>query len=185
VEYTIRLFIAKIKQFFADLRDKVVSTALALRDRVVNGFISLRDRAVNTILTLRDRVVDRFNSLRDRAMRTINGFRDKIVGAFEKIKTGVTDIAGGIRDAVGKAFDQLKDKAKEPVRFVIETVLNNGLIKGANKVASVVGLGDNWIPTVPLPRGFASGGWTGPGSMFQPAGIVHADEFVINKASRG
>jgi TP901 family phage tail tape measure protein len=31
---------------------------------------------------------------------------------------------------------------------------------------------------------FAEGGWTGPGSKYQPAGIVHADEFVINKDSR-
>lgn len=29
-----------------------------------------------------------------------------------------------------------------------------------------------------LGAGFSSGGWTGPGSKFQPAGIVHADEFV-------
>lgn len=26
--------------------------------------------------------------------------------------------------------------------------------------------------------GFSGGGWTGPGTKFQPAGIVHADEFV-------
>jgi hypothetical protein len=32
--------------------------------------------------------------------------------------------------------------------------------------------------------GHADGGWTGPGSKYQPAGIVHADEFVIKKASR-
>ncbi len=31
---------------------------------------------------------------------------------------------------------------------------------------------------------YAEGGWTGPGSKYQPAGIVHADEFVINKDSR-
>jgi TP901 family phage tail tape measure protein len=31
---------------------------------------------------------------------------------------------------------------------------------------------------------FAEGGWTGPGSKYQPAGIVHADEFVISKDSR-
>lgn len=29
--------------------------------------------------------------------------------------------------------------------------------------------------------GFADGGWTGPGSKYQPAGVVHADEFVFNK----
>jgi TP901 family phage tail tape measure protein len=32
--------------------------------------------------------------------------------------------------------------------------------------------------------GFARGGWTGPGSKYQEAGVVHADEFVINKESR-
>lgn len=29
--------------------------------------------------------------------------------------------------------------------------------------------------------GFAEGGWTGPGGKYQPAGIVHADEFVFDK----
>lgn len=28
---------------------------------------------------------------------------------------------------------------------------------------------------------FANGGWTGPGSKYQPAGVVHADEFVFSK----
>lgn len=31
--------------------------------------------------------------------------------------------------------------------------------------------------------GFSLGGWTGPGSMHQPAGVVHADEFVFSKAA--
>lgn len=31
---------------------------------------------------------------------------------------------------------------------------------------------------------YADGGWTGPGSKYQPAGIVHADEFVVKKDSR-
>lgn len=29
--------------------------------------------------------------------------------------------------------------------------------------------------------GFAEGGWTGPGSKYQPAGVVHADEYVFSK----
>lgn len=31
--------------------------------------------------------------------------------------------------------------------------------------------------------GFSGGGWTGPGGKYQPAGIVHRDEFVFDKAS--
>ncbi|MFI2664890.1 phage tail tape measure protein [Micromonospora carbonacea] len=33
-------------------------------------------------------------------------------------------------------------------------------------------------------RDYHSGGWTGPGSKYEPAGVVHADEFVIKKESR-
>ncbi|WP_435589666.1 phage tail tape measure protein [Micromonospora aurantiaca (nom. illeg.)] len=34
-------------------------------------------------------------------------------------------------------------------------------------------------------KDYATGGWTGPGGKYEPAGIVHADEFVIRKESRG
>lgn len=33
-------------------------------------------------------------------------------------------------------------------------------------------------------KGYATGGWTGPGAMYEPAGIVHRDEYVIRKDSR-
>ncbi|MEV4197009.1 phage tail tape measure protein [Micromonospora globbae] len=33
-------------------------------------------------------------------------------------------------------------------------------------------------------RDYHAGGWTGPGGKYEPAGIVHADEFVIKKESR-
>ncbi|QMU22892.1 phage tail tape measure protein [Gordonia rubripertincta] len=36
----------------------------------------------------------------------------------------------------------------------------------------------------PRGPGYATGGWTGPGSKYQPAGVVHADEFVVRKESR-
>lgn len=43
----------------------------------------------------------------------------------------------------------------------------------------------NALPMGPgIGPGYSSGGYTGPGSKYQPAGIVHADEFVIKKSSR-
>ena len=35
-----------------------------------------------------------------------------------------------------------------------------------------------------LEKGYAGGGWTGPGSRFKVAGVVHGDEHVIQKKSR-
>ena len=34
------------------------------------------------------------------------------------------------------------------------------------------------------PPAYSAGGWTGPGSKYQEAGIVHADEYVVRKSSR-
>lgn len=33
-------------------------------------------------------------------------------------------------------------------------------------------------------KSYHAGGWTGPGGKFEPAGVVHADEFVIRKEAR-
>jgi hypothetical protein len=49
-------------------------------------------------------------------------------------------------------------------------------LKSGNTIARLSGTGDG--------PGFAGGGWTGPGSKYQPAGVVHADEHVIQKESR-
>lgn len=84
--------------------------------------------------------------------------------------------------AVEKLWNGLQDIAKKPVKFVVETVINRGLIAGINSIARAVGL--DTLPDVALPPGFREGGWTGPGGARQPAGVVHADEFVIPKESR-
>lgn len=101
-----------------------------------------------------------------------NFVRDKVAPAFQK----------GI-DSVKRIWDTLQDIAKAPVRFMVETVINKGLVGAFN---TVVG----WIPgidelkPVGMPAGFAEGGWTGPGSKYQEAGVVHADEFVVKKSSQ-
>ena len=60
------------------------------------------------------------------------------------------------KDAVGRAWDQVKDIAKKPIKFVIETVINDGIIGAYNWVASKFGV--KKADKVPLPNGFAAGG---------------------------
>lgn len=74
------------------------------------------------------------------------------------------------------AWDKLQEIAKAPVRFVVDTVINDGLINGLNGIGGMLGLAP--LPRVALPPGFADGGYTGPGGKYQPAGIVHAGEVV-------
>ncbi|QDF19527.1 tail length tape measure protein [Arthrobacter phage Kumotta] len=77
------------------------------------------------------------------------------------------------------AWDKLQEIAKAPVRFVVDTVINDGLINGLNGIGGMLGLDP--LPRVALPPGFATGGYTGEGGKYQPAGIVHAGEFVFTK----
>lgn len=80
---------------------------------------------------------------------------------------------------IGEAWAKLQDLAKAPVRFVVDTVINKGLIDGLNGIGGMLGLPK--IGHVALPAGFAEGGYTGDGGKYQPAGIVHAGEFVFTK----
>src|SRR5690606_8376059 len=66
-------------------------------------------------------------------------------------------------------------------KFVVNTVIN-GLIGKFNEIAKA--FGSKEMPLLKLPKGFAEGGYTGPGAKYQPAGIVHADEFVVSKEAR-
>ena len=82
--------------------------------------------------------------------------------------------------AVKKIWETIQDIAKAPVRFVIDTVINDGLIGAFNNIANVLP-GIDKLPRVALPAGFAEGGYTGDGGKYEPAGIVHAGEFVFTK----
>lgn len=78
---------------------------------------------------------------------------------------------------VAKEWDKLKAKAKEPIRFVVNKVINEGLIDTFNKIPGVN------IKPVKLPKGFRKGGYTGDIPEDEAAGIVHGREFVFDAAA--
>jgi tape measure domain-containing protein len=84
-----------------------------------------------------------------------------------------------MKDGIGKAWDLVKDVVKAPIRFVVQTVINDGIIGNFNKAAAF--FGTKKMPPVALPKGFSEGGYTGAGAKYQPAGIVHAGEYVFTK----
>lgn len=56
------------------------------------------------------------------------------------------------------------------------TVVMNNNLATANLRSFVQGSSPQY------PAYYAEGGWTGPGTKYQPAGVVHADEYVFSKA---
>ncbi|WP_443095027.1 tape measure protein [Rothia koreensis] len=81
--------------------------------------------------------------------------------------------------AIGDAWHKLREAVKSPLVFVVDHAINP-FLDGYNKV------NDAWNgkDIGKLKIGWATGGYTGPGGKYDPAGIVHADEYVIKKSSR-
>jgi hypothetical protein len=120
-----------------------------------------------------------------------DGIASTIKNVWEKnIKPVFTTLGDFITKTIPKAFDdgvkfikthwdKIQAIAKAPVKFVVDTVINDGLINSFNNIAGVLGI--DKLPRIALPQGFADGGYTGPGGKYQPAGIVHAGEYVFTK----
>jgi hypothetical protein len=94
---------------------------------------------------------------------------------FGSIVRGIPDAFEAAKKGIKTAWDAIQGIAKAPVKFVVETVINDGLIKTFNKIPGVK------IPEVKLPKGFADGGYTGDGPKHEAAGIVHKGEYVVTK----
>lgn len=84
----------------------------------------------------------------------------------------------------------IQKAAAIPVNFVIETVWNDGIRKVLNLIPGVKDI----APLAPVSWGtssrggggrasamFHGGGYTGPGDKYDPAGIVHAGEYVLTQ----
>ena len=112
---------------------------------------------------------------------TISSAWTRVSGTFTALRNGlkgVWDYFGTAVNGIGKTWDGIRDKVTAPVRYVVNNIIRDKLVAAWNAVASKLSL-----PAFSF-AGFAQGGWTGPGSRLQPAGVVHADEFVIKKSSR-
>ncbi|MEU4558517.1 hypothetical protein AB0F72_09005 [Actinoplanes sp. NPDC023936] len=148
----------RISARFGEARDRLSNTWARIRDNtftplrnaitttIPNAFASGRDKAAARFAELRTRLGDVWGRVRDNVLTPLrNAITSSVPNAF---RTGV--------DAVKRQWDRLINVAKTPVRFVIGTVLNNGLIAGYNKVAKVFGVQE--LAKIALPKGFATGG---------------------------
>ena len=143
---------------------------------------------------VKNTIQPRFKFLLDTVKTVWAGIKSSIKTVWDFIKSKAFDpLANAVKNtlpsafragknAIGKAWDGLKAVAKKPVEFVVNTIINKGIIDNFNKIAKVFGADS--IDPVKLPKGFATGGYTGAGSKYTPAGIVHADEYVLRKEAQ-
>jgi SLT domain-containing protein len=115
-------------------------------------------------------------------VQAASDFFGRILGKGGAIRSAFSD---GV-NAIGSIWDGLRALAAKPIKFVIDVV--NSLIDGFDTVSSKIGgphIADIPIPGFLSPKsrsnpgGYASGGFTGMGGKYEPAGVVHRGEFVF------
>lgn len=150
----------------------------AIRDRV---FTPLRTWVTSTLTSALRTLQSVAATVWSAVTSTISSAWTRVSGTFTALRNGlkgVWDYFGTAVSGIGKTWDGIRDKVTAPVRYVVNNIIRDKLVAAWNAVASKLSL-----PAFSF-AGFARGGWTGPGSRLQPAGVVHADEFVIKKSSR-
>lgn len=106
----------------------------------------------------------------------------------ERIASGLTDAVLDWADGTKSAEDAFREFASSFLREIAQMILKQMLF---NAISSAGGAGGGGIggaiagglSAIFSGSGKAGGGWTGPGSKYQIADFVHADEFVIRKES--
>lgn len=161
-----------------------VAALTGVIDLLVKGFTAVMEWGIKSW----DGIVNAWNGAVGFFTDVVNGIKkafESLVGFFSNLWKTITDtfkqIGTTIGNAIGSAF---KNVMNGIIRFVENTV--NSVIDSINKVAKGI---DDALPgdqsgfrvnRVSLPK-FADGGYTGNGSKYQPAGIVHAGEYVVPK----
>ncbi|WP_213600763.1 tape measure protein [Pseudoxanthomonas japonensis] len=118
--------------------------------------------------------------------REVSEFQDDLKGLFVDVGMDI----GNAGDALDRFFDRLKQRA-------LEALADNllGQLFSTQGSSSSASSGGGWADAIgglfslfktDSYTGFSKGGYTGPGGKEQPAGIVHAGEYVLNQdAVRG
>lgn len=107
---------------------------------------------------------------------------DNVVSpVFDAMQRGLDLVKGAFRtavDIIGSVWNEMREKTAAPIRFVIDTVYNKGIVGVWNKVAGWLGMDDKKLDEMKL--SFASGGVM-PG--YTPGRDVH--KFVNPNTGQG
>ncbi|MFF9003670.1 peptidoglycan DD-metalloendopeptidase family protein [Streptomyces achromogenes] len=133
----------------------------------ISWFSSMWKSLKQIVTDIKDGIVRRFTDLKDGASKIWQRFWDSVTSVasgawktvregFDKFGTALSGAFGDVRDSIGEIWGGIKKLVAAPIRFWIDTVYNNGIVKVWNATAGR-------IPGVPNMeslnvKGFARGG---------------------------
>lgn len=128
-----------------------------------------------------------------RYTESIGTFREQFADVTEATFGGLTDAIARFASGADQSFSDMTRSVLQNIsRMLIQMAIINAMkmafggyadggIVGRPNAPSVGDIGGG----IPYPRTFSSGGYTGVGGKYQTAGLVHRDEYVINKEATG
>lgn len=141
----------------------VTAAQLAEIDRLADGYARAGDAA-------------------DRAGEQMRAAAEKTQQNMEAGANGIADILMATQEGSESLSATLENLGKQIIKNIILQLImgalggGNGGGTGGNMFGAIIsGLGSA------LSGGYATGGYTGDGGKYQPAGIVHKGEFVLSK----
>ncbi|WP_368679723.1 peptidoglycan DD-metalloendopeptidase family protein [Staphylococcus pseudoxylosus] len=168
-----------VKSMFTNLRNSVNSITSKIRNFLYSVWNAIKNKVVSLAKALWNGVKDKFNSLSTGTRKIFNAVRNYLVDKWTNIKNKVVGMATGIKDKVTGAFGVMRDSLKKIIGKItgffddmmggVEKGLNS-LIKGINKVGSMLGMGKEMIKPVKLSTGTegASGNVVSNGAISSP-----------------
>ena len=174
---------------FASVRDRIGIIWGNLRDLLRRGYEAIYNRVFRPLHNALGGIRDRFATVRDRIAAIWDNMRGRLQDGwraiqnrvFSPLQDGVATVRTAFeraQEGITSAWERIREAVRRPVAGVVNNVINP-FIGGYNDLNNAWGGDDlNKID------GFATGGYTGRGSKYQAAGIVHADEYVVRKKAR-
>lgn len=105
-------------------------------------------------------------------------------GLQSSIANALTSMEGGFRGFVRTIVDMFRNTLAQSIaKSISEAILKGMNTSGGGGGGLFGGLLKDLFGGVKKFFGFAEGGYTGPGGKYQPAGVVHAGEYVFSAAS--
>src|SRR5690606_7511704 len=155
---TVNSWAASIVNRANSLKNSVLAHVRSLRDRVVGFFSNLRRSATNSVNGMANSITSRVSALRDKVVNTARDLRNKVRDTFNNLKDRAIDTFKTAARSIGDKWAELKGKWKEPVKFLIDTVYNKGIVALWNKAAGVIPGLKEIDEYRPKSFGFARGG---------------------------
>ncbi|UEJ84016.1 tape measure protein [Brachybacterium halotolerans subsp. kimchii] len=186
IKWTFDNFVRGLKIIWSAIKNRIIAPVVGwFRDTVAPIFKKVVGYIYGRFLIFRNNLLKIWDAIKNKAVKPVvdwfsSTVKPKIDTFVDNLKTGFK----GLKKSILNAWDGIKSGMKKPINGIINIYREHIKTPFNSVINKILGgkAGKKW--NLPDMQPFATGGWTGPGSRLQPAGVVHADEFVVKKSSR-